>query len=129
MPFPVTALYAALLALLLITISWRVSKHRKRAHVSLGDGGDELLIRAGRAQANFTEYVPLALILMLLLEAAGLWLLVLHGLGVMLLVGRLAHSWGMMNPDAKPSGRWWGTALTWVMLLLAALLNLWLLPG
>lgn len=129
MPFPVTALYASLLALLLITMSWRVSKHRRRARVSLGDGGDELLTRASRAQANFTEYVPLGLILLLLLEAAGLWMAVLHALGIMLLLGRLLHSWGMMNPDAKPSGRWWGTALTWLMMLLAALLNLWLLPG
>jgi len=123
--FPVTALYAALLGLLLVYLSARVSQHRRRARVSLGLGEDASLERAARAQGNFVEYVPLALILMLLLEQelATPWLI--HSLGVMLLAGRLLHAVGMNLRASVNPGRFWGTALTWMMILLASLLNLW----
>jgi hypothetical protein len=123
--FPVTALYAALLGLLLIYLSARVSQHRRRARVSLGLGEDIGLERAARAHGNFIEYVPIGLILMALLEPemASLW--VMHLLGAMLLAGRLLHAFGMTRRASVNFGRFWGTALTWLMILAASLLNLW----
>ncbi|NIM68909.1 MAG: hypothetical protein GTN86_00210 [Xanthomonadales bacterium] len=125
MEFPVTTFYAALMGLLLVYLSDRVSRHRKQFNVSLGTGSEEALERAIRAHGNFVEYVPLGLLLLMFLESdAGQdWLL--HALGFMLLVGRLLHAWGMEHPDAPISGRFWGTALTWLMVLSASLLNLW----
>lgn len=127
MEFPVTTLYTAVLALVFIGLSDLVTRARRRAKVSLGHGGDPRLERAVRAHGNFVEYVPLGLVLLLLAEAKGPETWVIHLFGAMLLTGRLLHAWGMMFPEAPVSGRFWGTALTWLMVLSAALANLWLL--
>jgi len=125
MIFPVTALYASLLGLLLIFLSSRVSQNRHRARVSLGLGGDANLERAARAQGNFVEYVPIALILLMMLEpeVPGLW--VIHVLGSLLLLGRILHAIGMQARPILKGGRFWGTALTWLVIVAASLLNLW----
>ncbi len=127
MDFPVTTLYAALLGLLLIVLSDMVTRSRKRSKVSLGHGNDPMLERAMRAHGNFIEYVPMGLILLLLLELKGAEFWALHVFGLLLLLGRLLHACGMIWPDGIISGRFWGTALTWIMILCASLANLWLL--
>ena len=71
----VTALYAALLALLLFILSIRVIGLRGNpafAFIAQSRGDDELLQRAIRAHGNFTEYVPTMLILLYFLETSGL---------------------------------------------------------
>lgn len=125
MYFPVTTLYASLLGILLIFLSAKVSRTRRRSKVSLGHGEDIVLVRAVRAQGNFIEYVPFALILLFLLEmeVSDLW--VLHLLGASLLMGRLLHAYGVVQPAAPNFGRFWGTALTWLMILVTSMLNLW----
>lgn len=90
-----TAFWAALLAPVCLWLSLRVIGLRRRLRVAIGTGGQPVLERAVRAQANFAEYVPFALVLMALAEAGGTpgWLL--HPLGAALLAGRLAHGWGI----------------------------------
>ena len=129
MSFPVTTIYAALLGLLLIVLSDLVSRTRKRSRISLGHGDDPMLERTMRAHGNFVEYVPFGLILLMLreLNSPGAW--VVHMFGAMLLAGRLLHAYGMVKPDGVISGRYWGTALTWLMILGASLFNLWLLAS
>ena len=114
---PITALYAGLLALLLVALSFRVIALRRAQRISLG-GGDARLEQRIRSQANFCEYVPLALLLLGLLEAGDLAPWVLHGLGMALLVGRLAHPWGIEG--AGMVFRQVGTLLTFGVLILAA---------
>jgi uncharacterized membrane protein YecN with MAPEG domain len=125
MEYPVTTLYAALLGLLLIFLSDQVSRNRKRSRISLGHGDNAALESAMRAHGNFIEYVPFALILMLLLESEISEIWALHVFGIMLLAGRLLHAYGMMRPDGAVRGRFWGTALTWLMILSACVVNLW----
>ena len=60
----VTPLYAALCGLLLILLSQRVIRQRHRYKVALGDAGEPQIRRAMRVQANFVEYVPMAIILL-----------------------------------------------------------------
>jgi uncharacterized membrane protein YecN with MAPEG domain len=127
MELPVTTAYAALLGLLLIVLSDLVSRSRKKSRVSMGHGDDPMLERTMRAHGNFVEYVPLGLILLLVMEVGGAEAWVLHLFGLMLLGGRLLHALGMIRPDGVISGRYWGTALTWLMILGASLFNLWLL--
>jgi uncharacterized membrane protein YecN with MAPEG domain len=92
---PVTAFYAGLLAILFLVLSVRVIVQRRVGKVALGDGGDARLLRRMRVQANFSEYVPLALILMGLAESLGARGVFLHGCGALLLVGRLCHAIGV----------------------------------
>jgi uncharacterized membrane protein YecN with MAPEG domain len=125
MYFPVTTLYASLLGILLIALSNQVSSNRKRAMVSLGHGDDSRLERSMRTQGNFVEYVPFALLLLMLLELEVTQMWLLHLLGAMLLTGRLLHAYGMIRPDGIIAGRFWGTAMTWLMILATSLLNIW----
>jgi uncharacterized membrane protein YecN with MAPEG domain len=123
----VTPLYAAFLGLLLLVLAWNVVKQRRIHKVGLGDGGIPALSRAIRVHANFVEYVPLTLVLVLLVElqlqGAHLW--VAHGLGGALLLGRVLHAIGLNGSAGTSFGRMWGTLLTWLALLAASALLVW----
>ncbi|MFN4275839.1 MAG: MAPEG family protein [Ferrovibrio sp.] len=124
-PFAVTPLYAALCAILLIALSLRVARLRGSLKVALGDGGERALQKAIRVQGNFIEYVPMALLLLFLLELsrqAPLW--ALHALGAGLLLGRILHAIGLSSSAGLSFGRFVGTILTFSMIMITAI---WLL--
>lgn len=121
MPVLVTAIYAALLALLFLTLSLRVIRYRRAKLLSLGDEGDRHLLRLMRAQANCAEYVPIGLLLMLIGELQGLPYWLLHVLGLMLLAGRVLHGIGFSSRPQKMPLRVVGMALTLLQLAIAAL--------
>jgi uncharacterized protein len=91
----IIGIYAGALAMLFALLTFRTIALRKRFKVSLGDGGEELLKRAIRAHANFTESAPLALILLMLLAANASSTWVIHLAGAALVVGRLCHALGV----------------------------------
>lgn len=91
----IVVLYAALLTLLYLILTFRIIFLRGKLRAPLGDAGDRALQRAIRAHANFAEYVPLALLLMLMAAGSGATSTLLHGLGGALLLGRLLHAGGV----------------------------------
>ncbi|MFH6782675.1 MULTISPECIES: MAPEG family protein [Methylobacterium] len=125
MVFPsLTAAYGAVLALLFAGLSIWVMARRLSANVLHGDGGDAVLLHRARAQANFAEYVPLILLLVGLLEAHGASRALVHGLLVVLLVGRALHPFGMTAPANSPrqfACRGGGILATFAVLIVAAL--------
>jgi uncharacterized membrane protein YecN with MAPEG domain len=123
-PLPVTSFYAALLTGLLVWLSIRVIGERRRARIAVGTGEDRGLLRASRAQANFAEYVPMAVILLGLLETAGTSPFLTHALGVALLGGRVMHGVGIAREPEDFRLRQIGMALTFGVLIAAALLLL-----
>ncbi|OUV60114.1 MAG: glutathione S-transferase [Cellvibrionales bacterium TMED122] len=119
----VTALYAALLALLLSILSIRVIGLRGNpafAFIAQGRGDDELLQRAIRAQGNLTEYLPTMLILLYFLETSGLSTGLLHALAGTFLIGRVMHGVCMGFMRSSMPLRVGGTALTLLPLMAAA---------
>ena len=118
-----TPLYAGLLALWFVVLSVRVVNVRRRG-ISFGDNGDVKITRLVRAQANFAEYVPLALLLMGFLEASRYSIYLLHGLGIALLVARLFHGFALSFGWQIRFGRVAGAALTFAVLLIEAVLCL-----
>lgn len=111
---PITLMTAGASAILNLWLALRTGAVRTKAKVSIGDGGNEMLIRRMRAHANFVEYAPFIIILIGLLEfstGTSLWLWVASAL---FLVARIAHPLGM---DGLPAGRMIGTLLTFVLLL------------
>ena len=122
----VTPLYAGLLALWFVILSFRVVARRRDQSINLGDGGDTVMLRRIRAHGNFAEYVPLTLLLILLLELGGttpFW--ALHALGLMLLVGRLLHGYAFSFTGHAMMPRVLGTVLTFTTLVVAGLLCAW----
>ena len=125
MPY-VTAIYAAVLGLLLLALAARVTVRRREARVGLGTGGDSTLERAIRVHGNFTENVPLALVLLLAAELNGAPYALLHLCGLALVVGRVLHALGLSRQSGTSFGRFWGTLLTWLAILVLAVVDLWL---
>ncbi len=125
MPFA-TSLYAALGVLLVLLLGAAVVRQRRRAQVGIGDGGDAGLARAIRAHANLVENLPLALVMLLLLELGGLAPLWLHLLGGGFLASRLLHAWGLSRRSGVSFGRFWGMVGTWTAMLSMAVLLLWM---
>ena len=119
----VTPLYASLLAFWLVLLSMRVVNLR-RGGIIFGDNGDVKVTRVVRAQANFAEYVPLALLLMGFLEVARFSIYILHALGLTLLIARLIHGLALSFGWQIRFGRVAGAALTFIVLLIEACLCL-----
>jgi len=121
---PITALYAGLLGILMLILAFRVVAVRRVTSIGLGDGGDALLLSRIRINGNAAEYVPLALILMLILELNGGSARWLHVLGIALLVGRVAHVQGLSQSTGTSAGRFIGNVLTWSVIMIAAVENI-----
>lgn len=119
----VTPLYAGLLTLLFVLLSLRVVSLR-RSGIAFGDNGDVGVVRIVRAQANFAEYVPLALLMMGFLEVGRHSIYVLHALGVILVIARLLHGSALSFGWQPRRARVAGAALTFGVLIVEALMCL-----
>jgi uncharacterized protein len=120
----ITAIYAALLGLLLLALTVNVSRLRRARRVGIGHGEHEDLHRAIRAHGNFVEYVPMALILLLSVELLAYRAWIVHGLGMALVIGRLLHGYALTRYAGPSAGRAAGIGLTWLVILAASLLTL-----
>lgn len=125
----VTALYAGLLGIVYLVLGGFVVAHRRRARVGLGTGSDTALERAVRVHGNFGEYVPLFLLLLLVAELNGGAAILLYPVGAAFFLARLFHAFGLSQSSGTSAGRFGGTLVTWVAILMLALVNLWLALG
>jgi len=121
-PIPITAVFTALLALMLVGVSVRITVLRAKKKVNLFDGGDAELGRAIRVQGNFIEYVPMALALMGMIEWLGARPWIVYVFGAALLVARFAHAWGLYAGAFQ--ARVVGTTATWIVVAVGGLLTL-----
>lgn len=123
MPIPITALYAGILAFLLVALSIRVVVVvRAKGKVNYGDDGNPEFGRVVRAQGNFVEYVPMALLLMGIAELNGSNPTWLHGMGVALVLARLLHPLGLRAVGGPSAARVIGTSATWIVLAIGGVL-------
>ena len=117
---PVTPLYAALFGIILFVLSIRTIRLRRQLRIAIGAGDDDAMERAMRVHANFCEYVPIALLLIYMLElvvGSNYWI---HALGFGLLVGRLVHAYGVSRPRENYRFRVTGMVLTFTVILSSA---------
>lgn len=112
MPLSIVPFYAALLAGLYIFLSARVIRMRRQERIAVGDGNNLRLRRAIRAHANFSEYVPLALILAAFVELQQFAPIIVHLLCLSLVVGRIGHAYGVSQEKEDYRFRTAGMALT-----------------
>jgi len=120
----ITLTYASILGLIYIALAIRVIRGRARAGVGLGHGGDAALERDIRIHANFAEYVPLALILIGLLEYSDASDALIRWLGGGLVIARLLHIWGLIQSPDRSIGRLTGTSLTFLIIIVASVVGL-----
>ncbi|MBT3459542.1 MAG: glutathione S-transferase, partial [Halieaceae bacterium] len=87
--------YIALLGILFIPFTLRVGLYRVKNGIDIGDGKDDALIKLNRGQGNFIETVPLAVMLLIVMEILGASTTWLHALGALLVIGRCLHYVGI----------------------------------
>ena len=92
----ICALYTSILGLLWLFLTFYVILGRWKYRVSLGDGGEKEMNRRIRSHGNFVETVPLALILLWIGESNVFDTLIVHCFGMMLVLGRCLHAYGML---------------------------------
>jgi uncharacterized membrane protein YecN with MAPEG domain len=117
----IVPIYAAILAILFFALSIRVISLRRSSKLPLGFQGDMALERRVRVQGNFSEYVPFALLLMAFVELRGSTPWLLHAMGVVLIAGRLSHAYGVSQIKESFAFRVSGMAMTFTVILTAAL--------
>jgi uncharacterized membrane protein YecN with MAPEG domain len=117
MILPITLTVAAALTILNVGLALHVVRRRFGGRIMNGTGGDALMEARTRAQANLVEYAPFFLILLGLVELAGASTFWLWIAGVVFVLARITHAFGMMRPAPNPF-RAAGALLTWALLLL-----------
>ena len=82
------------------------------------------MLRRIRGHGNFAEYVPFILVMMAMLELSHASIYVLHAMGITLVVARLLHAYALSFTEKFKFGRFWGTALTFGLVLVCGALCL-----
>lgn len=100
MVFSTTPLYGLAVAVIWMILWLRVTSLRASMAVSIGDGGDQLLLQRIRQHGNCAEWAAFILILMILAEGIGAPALYLNISGVLLVIGRIAHPFGLKIDNA-----------------------------
>ena len=122
---PVTAVFAAVIGILLLVLSFQVVRFRLKYGKGMGVTDDRDFEAAVRAHANLVEYAPLGLIMLALAELNGVAGGLVYWTGMALVVGRILHAWGIINGRGGPhKARMAGIVLTWLAILVAAILLL-----
>lgn len=125
----ITGLYASVLTLMFVALSGYIIKGRQKYKINLHDGENIDLTKRIRAQANFIEYTPLFLILLYLCEQSQLSAPYLHTLGLIFIISRALHAYGLLFNEKYIDGvfqgntffRGRGIELTFSTLILMAL--------
>lgn len=105
MSLPIVSILAAVLVVMLAALSMHVSMRRMHlGGVFFGDADDDTLRRRIRAQGNFIEYAPTALIVIGLMEMAGAAKLQVAVLAFAFFVSRVLHAYGMLYTKTASVG-------------------------
>jgi uncharacterized protein len=117
----IPAIYTSILALMFVGLSIRTLSMRRRLRIAIGDAGNPEMLRAMRVHSNFSEYVPLGLLLMILVAGSGADPMLVHFLGLTLLAGRISHAYGVSQSRENYRFRVSGMALTFASLITSSL--------
>jgi uncharacterized membrane protein YecN with MAPEG domain len=124
MALSLTGFYASLLGLLYLGLAINIIRLRRKFKVGIGDGDNKILAQAIRVHGNFSEYVPVALILLVSYELNGGSVMVLHTLGAALVVGRVLHAIGLTKTIGISMQRQVGMLSTFFVILVLAIENI-----
>lgn len=123
-PPKISLLYTGVIAFLYLLMSANVIRWRFSEGRSLGqkDDSESPLFRSIRAHANFAEYVPLTLILLILDEITGRSSTSLHALGSALGAARVLHFYGLSSSSKPNPFRASGSAINFAVIGILAIL-------
>lgn len=98
--FTITPIYALGTAVITLILWFRVTSYRGANGISIGDKGNLDLLQRVRQHGNCVEWCSFILIMMILAEGMGAPGLYLHISGALLIIGRIAHPFGLKIDNA-----------------------------
>jgi uncharacterized membrane protein YecN with MAPEG domain len=120
----ITTFYAGIFGIFLILLSTNVIRHRIKKRVLLLDDNDYELSLAIRAHGNFTEYTPIFLILLFLLELNHTSTVFLSSIAIAFFVGRSFHAYSFIFRENKNKldykCRQTGMVLTFLVIIISS---------
>lgn len=124
-PIAAATLYLGLFGLLMLALKLNVGRVRAGEKVAFGDGANEAMQRAIRVQGNAVEDVP-----MVMLGLIGLGLMeapsqLIQAIGASFLLGRILHAAGLGRSAGVTMGRFAGTPLSLVAMIVTAGACIW----
>jgi uncharacterized membrane protein YecN with MAPEG domain len=128
MQMPITLMYASIMAIFALFLSFKAGGFRGKSGVSVlyGDPANMELAEKVRRHQNFLEYVPMFLIMFGALELAGASSMFLYIVGDLLIIFRIAHAIGLKHDNMGHPGRLIGAGGTALLTLVVAIYGLWL---
>ena len=113
--------YASILVLIFVVLSVRVVQMRASAKIGIGTGNNPAMERRIRVHGNFSEYVPLALLLLTFMEMMQLSRYLIHVLCIVLIIARIVHAVGVTPVKENFPMRVGSVLATFAVLAIAAL--------
>jgi len=120
----ITGLFTGIFALLIIFLAYKVVVFRRTKKVGIGDNGDVIGQCVIRTHANAVEYIPMMILLMAAYELNGGSGMVLYIIGGLSVLARVMHASGLSKSAGVTTGRFYGTVLTWLIIVTLAVLNI-----
>lgn len=124
-PIAAVTLYLGLFGLLMLALKLNVGRVRTSQKVGFGDGNNEAVQRAIRVQGNAVEDVPIVLLGLIGLALMDAPVLLIHGLGSSFFVGRVLHAVGLGGSSGASFGRFAGTLLSLLVIIITAGACIW----
>jgi hypothetical protein len=123
--FAAATLYFGLFGLLMLALKINVGRVRGKEKVMFGDGANEAMQRAIRAQGNAVEDVPIVLIGIAGLAALSAPVVLIHALGSSFFAARILHAIGLGGSSGSSFGRMAGTLVVLIVMLVTAGACIW----
>jgi len=114
-------LYVGLNLLIMLVLGLNTSLSRRKHKISLGDGGNEEMLGKMRAHGNAIEWMPGALIGLVVLAMMSVPVILIHVFGLLFTIARGAHGYALSSGDTRSPGRMIGSLLTLLIYLGMAL--------
>ena len=131
MQMPITLMYASILGIFALVLSFKAGTARGESGLSVlfGEPANMELAQKVRVHQNFLEYVPIFLILFAAIEVNGGSSMFLYVVGDLMIIARIAHAIGLKHDNMAHKGRLIGAGGTALLTLVAAGYGLWLAAG
>jgi len=88
-------LVTAILLFIFIALSFNAAFTRRKSGLAVGEGDNETLLRAVRAHGNFTEFTPMFLISLIVVDQLSKNCDYVGILGLLFIIGRISHALSM----------------------------------
>ncbi len=121
MPLPITGLYLGLTIILAIILGARIGLYRAKKEVSILDGGDMEIAQRMRVHGNMMETAALTILALGVVELNGAGTALLHGLGIVYILSRIAHAIGLKHDNIRHPLRSVGAMGSTLVMLIAGI--------